>query len=62
MRPKGRQGKQLGHYVAPELVEKLKILSKQMELPQSHLVEEALKLLFDKHAADLNPKAGKARK
>lgn len=62
MRPKGRQGKQLGLYVATELAEKLKALAEKTELPQSYLLEEALKMLFDKHAATLNPRAGKARK
>lgn len=62
VRPKGRQGTQLSTYIATELAGKLKTLSKQTELPQSHLIEQALQLLFDKYAATLTPRAGKARK
>lgn len=62
VRPIGRQGKQLGQYVTNEIAAKLKLLSEKTELPQSHLIQEALLMLFDKYAAVLNPKAGKARK
>lgn len=62
VRPKGRQGTQISTYIATELAEKLKTLSKQTELPQSHLIEQALQLLFDKHVAALTPKISKPRK
>lgn len=59
---RGHHGKQLGLYVSDEIAEKLKTLAKKTDLPQSHLLREGLQLLFDKYAATLNPKAGKARK
>lgn len=62
VKPKGRQGTQLGLYVSDETAERLKTLSDKADIPQSHLLREALELLFDKYAAVLNPKVGKARK
>lgn len=62
VRPKGRQGTRFTMYIPDDTAKKLKSLSEKTNTPQSHFVLEGLQLLLDKHAATLNPKAGKSRK
>ena len=58
----GRRGRQLGLYVPVETAEKLKALSAQTDIPQSRLLRQALKLLFEKYGVVLAPKTGRPRK
>lgn len=45
-----REGRQLGLYVPLETAETLKTLSERTDIPQSRLLRQALRLLFDKYA------------
>lgn len=42
--------RQLGLYVSDETAETLKALSEKTEIPQSRLLRQALRLLFEKYA------------
>lgn len=54
----GRTGRQLGLYVPVETAEKLKALSVKTDIPQSRLLRQALRLLFEKYADVLTPGPG----
>ena len=58
----GRSGRQLGLYVPVETAEKLKVLSRLTEIPQSRLLRQALELLFEKYAPVMAPKRPRPRK
>lgn len=45
-----REGRQLGLYVPLETAETLKTLSERTDIPQSRLLRQALRLLFEKYA------------
>lgn len=54
-----REGRQLGLYVPTETAETLKTLSDRTDIPQSRLLRQALRLLFEKYADVLGQKPEK---
>lgn len=57
-----REGRQLGLYVPVETAETLKVLSERTEIPQSRLLRQALRLLFEKYSEVLGPPPGKTKR
>jgi len=61
-RPARREGRQLGLYVSTETADTLKALSERTDIPQSRLLRQALRLLFEKYADVLGQKPEKPSK
>jgi hypothetical protein len=57
-----REGRQLGLYVPTETAETLKTLSDRTDIPQSRLLRQALRLLFEKYADVLGQKPEKPQR
>ena len=56
-----REGRQLGLYVPLETAETLKTLSERTDIPQSRLLRQALRLLFEKYVDVLRQEAERPR-
>lgn len=54
-----REGRQIGLYVPTETADTLKTLSERTEIPQSRLLRQALRLLFEEYADVLGQKPEK---
>lgn len=57
-----REGRQIGLYVPTETADTLKTLSERTEIPQSRLLRQALRLLFEKYADVLGQKPEKPQR